>query len=265
NLDGATVIPGFIDAHFHLKNFGKRLDMLNLKGIKSIEQVVQLIKEKLLTLESNQWLIGFGWDQNLWNKKNYPNKELLNSIAPDNPVYLTRIDGHSAWVNDAAIQLSNHSKEQIDHIEGGALINDCILIDNSMNLFKNILPNDSKKEIKHWIKIAIDKIIQRGITGVHDAWQDKETIEVIQGLIKEGQFPIRCYGMIGSSNGALLEQFFSAGHYHDDYLSIRSVKAFIDGALGSRGAALYEPYCDDKNNCGLILISKEEFKEIAEA
>ncbi len=265
NLDGATAIPGFIDAHFHLKNFGKRLDMLNLKGINSINQATQMIKNKLLTLEANQWLIGFGWDQNLWDGKQYPNEKILNSIAPNNPIYLTRIDGHSAWVNDAAIHLTHHSKEQINNISGGSLINDCILIDNAMNLFKNILPKDSKKEIKRWIKIAIQKIIQRGITGIHDAWQDQDTIEVIQDLIEENQFPIRCYGMIGSSNGSLLEKYFSSGHYQDEYLSIRSVKAFIDGALGSRGAALHEPYCDDKNNCGLILISKEEFKEIAQA
>ena len=100
-----------------------------------------------------------------------------------------------------------------------------------------------------------------GITGVHDAWQDSATVDAIQDLIKEGEFPIRCYGMLASNDKSFLKEYFSKGHYSDEYLNIRSVKAFIDGALGSRGAALHEPYCDDVNNCGLILISKDEFNQ----
>ena len=92
NLDGATVIPGFIDAHFHLKNFGKRLEMLNLKQIDSIDQIQQMIQNKIKELKSNDWIIGFGWDQNLWHNKQYPTNNLLNDIAPNNPIYLTRID-----------------------------------------------------------------------------------------------------------------------------------------------------------------------------
>jgi len=98
---------------------------------------------------------------------------------------------------------------------------------------------------------------------VHDAWQDKTIIDAIKELIDEDKFPIRCYGMLASNNHNLLNQYFKNGHYKNEYLTIRSVKAFIDGALGSRGAALHEPYCDDPNNCGLILISKEEFRELA--
>ena len=100
DLNGHTLIPGFIDAHFHLKNFGKRLDMLNLKGLKSLEEIESQIRSKLYSLKSNQWLIGFGWDQNLWESRDYPDASFLNQIVPDNPVYLTRIDGHSSWVND---------------------------------------------------------------------------------------------------------------------------------------------------------------------
>ena len=102
-----------------------------------------------------------------------------------------------------------------------------------------------------------------GITGVHDAWQDRTTVEAIIELINENKFPIRCYGMLSGNDRQLLNEFFKKGHYHNDYLTIRSVKAFIDGALGSRGAALHEPYCDDQHNCGLILISKEEFANLA--
>ena len=134
DLSGLTIIPGFIDAHFHLKNFGKRLEMLNLKQINSTQEIQQLIKNKLAKLKPNDWLIGFGWDQNLWNNKQYPTKNILDKIAPNNPIYLTRIDGHSAWVNNIAIQKTGLTINQINNIDGSRVINDCIMVDNAMNL-----------------------------------------------------------------------------------------------------------------------------------
>jgi len=263
DLNGYTVIPGFIDAHFHLKNFGKRLEMLNLKGLQSLEQIEQAIKLKLRDLNSNEWLIGFGWDQNLWASKDYPSSRFLNKISPYNPVYLTRIDGHSAWVNDCAINLTQHSIDEIKNQEGADVVNGCIMIDNAMNCFKQYLPKETKDQVKKWIKTAVNKTMQMGITGVHDAWQDSTIVLAVQELIEEGNFPIRCYGMLGGNDKNLLNQFFNQGHYESDYLKIRSVKAFVDGALGSRGAALHEPYCDDRHNCGLILISQDDFQELA--
>ena len=263
NLFGATLIPGFIDAHFHLKNFGKRLQLLNLKGLQSLDDIIGRIEEKISTLKNGVWLIGFGWDQNLWFNKKYPISDILNNIAPNNPIYLTRIDGHSAWVNNMAIKQSGLSLNQINNIDGGQVINDCIIVDNAMNCFKNCLPQDTKKQVKSWIKTAIQEANKMGITGVHDAWQDSVTIDAIQELIDEEDFSIRCYGMLAGNDKELLKKYFLNGHFDNEYLTIRSVKAFIDGALGSRGAALHEPYHDDSHNCGLILISKEEFNQLA--
>jgi len=263
DIKGGTIIPGFIDAHFHLKNYGKRLDMLNVKGINSLDEVVKMIKNKLNGLGKNEWLIGYGWDQNLWEQQDFPAANILNTLAPENPIYLTRVDGHSAWVNKAAICKTKVSIDTISNIDGGSMINECVVIDNSMDFFRKILPSDSKEHIKSWIKIAIKEIVNKGITGVHDAWQDLDTVIAIKELIEEEEFPIRCYGMLGSSNINLINEFFNQGHYNSPYYNIRSVKAFIDGALGSRGAALYEPYCDDQNNCGLILITQEEFLQVS--
>ena len=264
DLLGATLIPGFIDAHFHLKNFGKRLELLNLKGVESLDVIIDCVEKKISTLAKNSWLIGFGWDQNLWPNQKYPISDILNNITSNHPVYLTRIDGHSAWVNNMAIEQSGFTLNQIKDIDGGQVINDCIMIDNAMNCFKHCLPKDTKSQVKSWIKIAIKEANKMGITGVHDAWQDSVTIDAIQELIDENEFPIRCYGMLASNDKKLLKKYFSNGHFYNEYLTIRSVKAFIDGALGSRGAALHEPYCDDTNNCGLILISKDEFNQLAE-
>ena len=263
DLKGTTVIPGFIDAHFHLKNYGKRLEQLDFKGVDSLDKIKVIIQNKLKEVEPNEWILGFGWDQNLFADKSFPPSEFLNQIAPNNPLYFTRIDGHSAWTNKKALLKTNSSLYQINNLDGGQVINDCILIDNSMSVFKNILPSENKKQVKKWILNAANKACSYGITGVHDAWQDALTVESIKELIEEDQFPIRCYGMLASNDLALLKKYFTRGHYENQYFTIRSVKAFIDGALGSRGAALHEPYCDDHNNCGLILISKEEFSRLA--
>ena len=263
DLDGGIVIPGFIDAHYHLKNFGKRLSQLMLKDIHSLDKIKILIEQYIQNLKPGEWLLGFGWDQNLWGG-NFPNKDFLNHISDSHPVYLTRIDGHASWVNDNAINLIGKEINELNNIEGGQVINGCIMVDNAMNPFKKHLPKEDKQQVKSWILKAVKKTQERGITGVHDAWQDLQVIKVIKELIKENKFSLRCYGMLASNDDDLLNNFFQEGHYYDEYYSIRSVKAFIDGALGSRGAALHEPYCDDLNNCGLILISDEKFKSLSE-
>ena len=109
DLKGATVIPGFIDAHFHLKNYGKRLEQINFKGLTSLNQIKKLLEKKLQSIQKGEWILGFGWDQNLWDSKSFPSSDILNNIAPNNPIYLTRIDGHAAWVNNAAIAKTNCS------------------------------------------------------------------------------------------------------------------------------------------------------------
>jgi len=263
DLKGATVIPGFIDSHFHLKNFGKRLHLLDLKNIKSLDEIINLIKMYAKTKNPNDWILGFGWDQNLWRDKSFPQSNYLDNLNIQQPIYLTRIDGHAAWVNSMAIKKTNKTVNELNQIDGGQVINDCVVIDNSMNPFKSFLPKENQENVKDWILLAAKKATQMGITTVHDAWQDKAIIDAIKELIDEDKFPIRCYGMLASNNHNLLNHYFNNGHYKNEYLTIRSVKAFIDGALGSRGAALHEPYCDDPNNCGLILISKEEFRELA--
>jgi len=263
NLKGATVIPGFIDAHFHLKNYGKRLEQVDLKGVKSLKEIHDILLEKIFHINDNEWILGFGWDQNLWDDVQFPPNDFLNNIAPKNPIYLTRIDGHSAWVNQQAITRTKKNISQLNNVEGGQVINDCIMIDNSMNSFKSCLPKEEISQIKKWILSGANNAKKMGITGVHDAWQDRKTINAIKELVLDKKFPIRCYGMLASNDDQLLSDYFSSGHYNDEYLTIRSVKAFVDGALGSRGAALHEPYCDDLNNCGLILISNEKFSWLA--
>jgi len=261
DVKGATIIPGFIDAHFHIKNLGQRLEMVNLKGVKSEFDIADLISDKCKEINDGDWIEGFGWDQNLWPNKSFPNKKILNSAAPNNPVFLTRIDGHSAWINDFTIKKTNLNIDE--NVDGGKIINQCILIDNAMNLVRNHIPKPTKEMIKKWLVSGSNYAKEKGITNVHDAWQSPEIIEAMLELVEKEEMPIKCYGMIGASFTDYIHDFFKRGHHSGTHYKIRSVKAFIDGALGSRGAALHEPYSDDHCNCGLILISKEEFDELA--
>ena len=263
DLNGATVIPGFTDSHFHLTNLGKQLDTLQLKGCNSPSEVVALVLEKSKILEDDEWIIGFGWDHNKWHEPNFPKADILNSLPISQPIMLNRIDGHSAWVNQKAMELSGLNVTPTPP-DGGDIINDCILIDNAMNPVQFVMPKPDETIVEKWIKLALEIIITRGITNIHDAWQDPTTVKVLQQLSEAGKLPIRIYGMLGSSHPKLLKHFFKEGIFRSEKYNIRSVKAFIDGALGSRGAALLEPYCDDHNNCGLILISDKDFKKLAQ-
>ena len=262
DLNGATVIPGFVDAHFHLVNLGKQTDALKLRDCTSAREITEKVLQKSVKIEENEWIFGFGWDNTKWNDQYFPSSDILNSLPVPQPVMLTRIDGHSCWVNEKAMHLSGLNISS-DPPDGGDIINDCILIDNAMKPVQFVIPKPDENTVNKWIKLALDIIIPRGITNIHDAWQDPTTVKVLQQLSEKNELPIRVYGMLGSRYPKLLKQFFKDGYLSLNNYSIRSVKAFIDGALGSRGAALLDPYLDDKNNCGLILITSDEFKDLA--
>ena len=261
DLQGLTVLPGLVDSHFHLSNFGKRLEMINLKGLTSIDQIFNEVKKKVKELGPNLFVHGFGWDQTLWDNKEFPLKHVLNHFS-DNPVILTRIDGHSLWTNDAAINMSLYLDDLIAP-SGGDIVNGCIFIDNAMDAIRDIIPKNTKDDTMRWIKNASNQAIKFGITNVHDAWQDPMIFECINELADADEIPIRCYGMIGASYLQLISEVLNNGHQYNKNYTVRSVKAFIDGALGSRGAALLEPYSDTPNSCGLTLISPDKFLDIA--
>ena len=261
DLKGHTVLPGLVDSHFHLSNFGKRLEMINLKGVQSIDTIYELVRDKVKEMGKNVFIHGFGWDQTRWYNQEFPSKDILNQFQ-NNPVILTRIDGHSLWTNDAAINISSYA-DDLTAPKGGEIINGCIFVDNAMDPIRDIIPQNSKNDVTRWISRACTQAMEYGITNVHDAWQDPLIFESINDLSDLNKLPIRCYGMIGASHLNLISQVLNNGHHHNNNYTVRAVKAFIDGALGSRGASLLEPYSDAPNSCGLTLISHDEFQEIA--
>ena len=227
-------------------------------------KIIKKKVEKLKSVHEGQWLQGWGWDQNNWRDTVYPTKEILDAVSPNSPVYLKRVDGHAAWVNSRALTITNITKKTQDP-DGGKILRDNygaptgILIDRAMELVRRFIPKYSKADKKRMVLKAISQLNSMGITFVHDAGTDLETIELLKNLISEKQLNICIYAML-TNNHEVYDNYLKSGPFFDNkgYLTVRTIKLFLDGALGSRGAALLRPYYDDPKNMGLILIDIQE-------
>ena len=261
---GLSVYPGFIDAHCHFFNLGLSLGQVDLRGSKSIAE----IEKKLLSYEKknrSDIIIGRGWDQNLWENKVFPNNEFLNKLFPNKLVLLRRIDGHALLVNDLVIKKANIDLKT--KVSGGSILiknnkPTGILIDKAMDLAIKVIPPNNSKVIANALIEAEKTAFKNGITTVDDAGLDKNVIQVIDSLQEIGELKIRVYAMI-SNTIKNLNHFLDKGIIEKEKLTVRSVKAYLDGALGSRGALLKKPYSDDKNNRGITITTKEELFELA--
>ena len=261
---GLPIYPGFIDAHCHFFNLGLSLGQVDLRGTKSIEEIEKRLQSYS---QNNQFdiIIGRGWDQNLWKSKVFPNNDFLNRLFPDKLVLLRRIDGHALLVNDLVIKKAEINSKT--RVSGGSILIENnkpsgILIDNAMDLAMNILPSKSSKIISKALIDAQTKAFENGLTTVDDAGLNKRTIMIIDSLQKKGDLKIRVYAMISNTSDNL-NYFLDKGIIEQEKLTVRSVKAYLDGALGSRGALLKKPYSDDKKNKGITITTKEELFELA--
>lgn len=271
DLGGKTVLPGLIDAHAHFLSLGISKITVQLTGTHSAEEAAEKVKDRVLKTEPGQWIRGGGWDQNDWQKKEFPTHVILDKVAPDNPVYLSRIDGHAAWVNKRALELAGISRETVDP-SGGKIIRDVrgnptgVLIDAAMNLVLSKLPDLSEAEAQEALELAVSECVKYGITSVQDMGVDLRMIEFYKREIEGGAPMVRIYAVIGGT-GETWDHFLKEGPlvgYGNNFLTVRAIKLYIDGALGSRGAALIEPYSDDPGNRGLTLMSYETLKRNVE-
>lgn len=261
---GLPIYPGFIDAHCHFFNLGLSLTQVDLRGSKSIGE----IEKRLLSYNKNSpsdIIIGSGWDQNLWKNKAFPNNIFLNRLFPDKSVLLKRIDGHALLVNDYVIKKAGISSKT--KVKGGSILVENnkptgVLVDNAMDLVMGILPPNTSKDITKALIDAEKKALENGLTTVDDAGLDKKTIQVIDSLQEIGELKIRVYAMISNTNDNL-NYYLTNGIIEKEKLTVRSVKAYLDGALGSRGALLKNPYSDENKSKGLTITTKEELFDLA--
>ena len=252
---GKAIYPGFIDAHCHFFGYGYNLlKRANLVGTNSFEEVIDRIKEHYYKYPS-EWIEGRGWDQNDWVLKKFPTKELLDQAFPDIPVYLTRIDGHAAIANSIAIERAGISEDT--KISGGEIIVidgklSGVLIDNAMNLVSDIIPAPDNEFIRNALSTAEKDCFAVGLTSVVDAGLGRDTVIMIDEMHKDGSLKMRINAMLSPSKNNF-NYFVEKGPYITDRLTVRSIKLYADGALGSRGAKLIEPYSDDPDNNGLLI------------
>jgi predicted amidohydrolase YtcJ len=256
---GAAILPGLSDSHGHFTGLGASLQVLRLRGTKNWEQIVGMVRRRAASARPGEWILGRNWDQNDWPVKEFPTQELLSAAAPNNPVYLTRVDGHAAVVNKAAMDAAGLAKDTKDP-DGGRIIRDAngnptgTLIDRAQGLVSQKIPELSREQLEEQILLADAEARKLGLTMVHDAGTNTATVDAYKRLVDSGKLQTRLYVMLRGSMD-MLKPHFDQGpiaDYGNRHLAVRAIKITADGALGSRGAALLEPYSDEAGNTGLL-------------
>ncbi len=276
-LEGKLVLPGLIDAHAHLHSLGEQLSYLNITGTATYREVIDRVAGRVKAAKPGEWIIGGRWDHNDWPDKVFPHHKALSEVSPDNPVYLRRVDGNSAFVNKKALEIAGITKDTVDPF-GGVIHRDeggeptGVLINRAMNIVKGHIPKDTDAQYLAKFEKAVRSCLAVGLTGVHEAGVGPGEIAMYKGLIDAGKLDIRLYAMLGEQENPELdidlEAYFKKHRieeYGNYFLSVRSVKLFFDGALGSRGAAFFEPYSDDPGNKGLLRITPEYIADVSRA
>ena len=264
DAEGKFIYPGFIDAHAHFLGYGQSLNRVDLVGTESWEDVIE--KTKIFASENpDGWILGRGWDQNDWNVKEFPTNEKLNELFPSRPVLLTRVDGHGAVANQKALEIAGVKPG--DKIEGGDIeVKNGkltgILIDNAIGLVSSKIPASSVSQTKEALLEAQQKCFEVGLTTVDDCGVSFRNVMIMDSLQKTGDLKMRIYAMLSDSKNNY-DKIFEKGKIKTDHLNVRAFKVYADGALGSRGACLLEPYSDKPGWTGFLLSKPEHFDSVA--
>jgi predicted amidohydrolase YtcJ len=258
DLQGSTMTPGFIEGHAHFMGVGQSKLSLDLMPTTSYEELIQLVAAKVQTVESGEWITGRGWHQDKWDSisapivQGFPTHHALSAVSPDNPVFLKHASGHAALANARAMEIAGISaKTEAD--EGGEVFRDQfgeptgIFNETAQGMISRHIPENDDKTMQRAFDMAIKTCLENGITGFHDAGSGPSVIDLYKKNLQSGKMRIRLYVMLDGSNQSLLSSYFATGPeigLGDDFLTIRAIKLYGDGALGSRGAWLLDDYED---------------------
>jgi len=267
DMGGKTIIPGLIDAHAHLFGLAISLSQAQLRDTTSKQDVIHRLRQHAESLPEGDWLLGRGWDQNDWPVKEFPNRQDLDLAFPDRPVWLRRIDGHAGWANSAALAMSDQDLSGERQPQGGYIYRDSqgqatgVLIDGAMSLITDIVPATSSELMQASLNLALKQTASLGLTGVHEMGINRDVMDMYQQFIKAGNFPVRVYAFTDGA-GETLDWLCEKGFVEDETgrLYMRAVKLYIDGAMGSRGAALLADYSDDAGNSGLLFMPPDQLE-----
>ena len=264
DAEGKTIFPGFIDAHCHFTGFATDLWKCSLTGTASFEEVV----DKILAYSKNaptEWIYGRGWDQNDWKVKEFPSKRILDSLFPDRPVFLKRIDGHAAIVNQAGLDRAGIHADT--HIAGGSIelsngVPSGIVIDNAMHLVESKIPGIADSLAARYFNEAQRLCFAVGLTGVHDCGISEHTVELIKKAQASGDLKMKIFALL-SDSAQYYDRWISSGPYKSERFTVGGFKLYADGALGSRGACLLQDYADKQGWKGFLLSDSAHFADVA--
>ena len=270
DLGGRAVLPGLVDGHAHLMHLALARLALDVAGMRSEAAISEVVEKAAAVAKPGDWLSGRGWDQNLWPSKRFPTKAALDRVAPENPVALTRVDGHAMWVNSAALAAAGIARGAPDPA-GGIVVKDergeptGLLVDTAQRLVAAVLPPPSEERVDQAVREAIAECLAKGLTGVHEMGVDLRALATYRRLVERAHFPFRNYAAVAVRSESTWQHYRSRGPemIGDGQVVVRAIKLWSDGALGSRGAALHSPYCDDPGNTGLLLVPREEIGRLA--
>jgi len=269
DLGSGTVVPGLADAHGHVLGLGRAAVEVRCTGAQAEEECAARVAERARHLPRGTWIRGRGWDQNLWPGAHFPTERTLSTLVPDHPVVLARVDGHAVWVNQRALEAAGVGADTRDP-DGGKILRydddrpSGVLVDNAADLVLGRIPPPAREETERLLTGAMAELVRAGLTSVHDAGVDPQTLEVYRDLAAADRLPLRVYAMIdgqGPRQQLAGQMALWARTPEVGRLTVRAVKLFADGALGSRGAALFEPYADDPSTSGLFVTAPAELRE----
>jgi predicted amidohydrolase YtcJ len=258
--DGFAV-PGLIDAHGHMEGLGAGLEQVDLRGVRRLELVAQKVKARIDAQPGDGWIRGNHWDQSLWPGGAFPTATVLDAVAPERPVWLTRVDGHAGWANTEAMRRAKVTKATEAPSDGQILRDSAgnptgVFIDGAMGLVGRAIPGPTRDDVRRRILAAQDQVLRAGLTGVHDAGVSAGEAEVYRSLQREGKLKVRIYAMASPPGGREVASVQVPPNPSDlgGRFELRAIKLFMDGAMGSRGGLLFDSYSDDPGNSGLQLI-----------
>ena len=266
DLQGATVVPGLTDAHCHIFGIGEREVTLNLEGTRTLEDFLAKVKERVDKTERGKWITGRGWIETFWSPPEFPTAQQLDKIAPNNPVFLTRADGHAAITNSAALQAAGITGETVAPFGGEILkVNGApngMLIDNAMELVDKHIPPATAAETEEAFLLGVKRSLELGWCQIQNAGSSIEESDLMRKLIASGKVKLRIYNAV-SGPGEPAERLLKEGAVIADRFTQRTIKCYADGALGSRGAALLEKYAD-ADTSGLMRNKEEDLRPVFE-
>jgi hypothetical protein len=264
DLKGKTVMPGIIESHGHLLSLGQSFMELNLEGIRTPLEAVEKVRERVRQTPPGEWIIGWGWDEGAW-AENYPTNEALDEVSRDNPVYLRGLHGFAGWANNKALETAGITADTPNPPQG-EIVKDPrtgkptgILTNKAQELIAAHIPPMTLDQVERALYLAHEECLKNGLTTVHEARVSAGMLEAFRVLLKNNKLKIRIYAMLDAEDEKLIEPFFRKGPEIDpsQMLTIRCLKVFVDGALGSRGAAMLEPYSDSPGVKGVIVTPED--------